>query len=79
MGTYANIENNYFVVDYMQKKQVQKRLNTLRIVQLFRKEWREVTQYKKNKRIYAYVLKAEWKGEDSRTFLCCQLQRRSHK
>lgn len=44
MGTYANIENNYFVVDYMQKKQVQKRLNTLRIVQLFRKEWREVTQ-----------------------------------
>lgn len=44
MGTYANIENNYFVVDYMQKKQVQKRLNALRIVQLFRKEWREVTQ-----------------------------------
>lgn len=44
MGTHANIENNYFVVDYMQKKRVQKRLNTLRIVQLFRKEWREVTQ-----------------------------------
>lgn len=38
MGTYANIEKNYFVVDYMQKKQVPKRLNTLRIVQLFRKE-----------------------------------------
>lgn len=44
MGTYANIGKNYFVDDYMRKKQVQKRPNTLRIVQLFRKEWREVTQ-----------------------------------